>query len=66
MKSAELKSKSTTQKKSLGLKLTMERLALLKEQENRNSSIEVVDLKNDDETSAGTRVIINMEISDDI
>lgn len=59
--SASLKSKTLTQKKSLGLQLTKERLAIMKEQENRNTSVAVYDLVDTEGSAAGTRVVISIE-----
>lgn len=61
LKSAELKASKPALKKSLGLKLTQERLNLMKEQERRDFSIEMEDLWSDNGNSAGTRVIIRIE-----
>lgn len=59
--SASLKSKTNTHKKSLGLKLTSERLAIMKEQEGRNTAVEVYDLVDPEGIAAGTKVIIKIE-----
>jgi len=63
--SAEYKSKTSVQKKSLGLQLTEERLAIMNKDENRKSSVEVIDLKNGNGAASGTRVIIKMECYND-
>ncbi|HKR04340.1 MAG TPA: histidine kinase, partial [Bacteroidia bacterium] len=59
--SAALKSKISTHKKSLGLQLTKERLAIMNEQENRKSSVDVVDIVSAGGSCLGTRVIIQIE-----
>lgn len=61
-KAKELKSKSASTKKSLGMKLTEDRLALLNKQLQAEASVEVVDLIASDGEPAGTRVIIKIPI----
>jgi ligand-binding sensor domain-containing protein/putative methionine-R-sulfoxide reductase with GAF domain len=63
--SATYKSKTSAHKKSLGLQLTRERLAIMNEQEKRKSSVEVIDLKNGSGIASGTRVVIKMECHND-
>ncbi|MFT4155416.1 histidine kinase [Parafilimonas sp.] len=58
----ELKSKSVSSKKSLGMKLTEDRLALLNTHVQFDVSVEISDLKHTDGTAAGTRVIIIMPV----
>jgi ligand-binding sensor domain-containing protein/putative methionine-R-sulfoxide reductase with GAF domain len=53
--------RTATKKKSLGLQLTKERLYIMNEQENRKSSVEVLDLVDPDGSAAGTRVVIRIE-----
>src|SRR5258706_6086984 len=60
----ELKSKNETIRKSLGLKLTEERLAMLNEHAAEKSSLEIVDLKNEKGTGCGTKIIIKIPVSE--
>lgn len=57
-KSAELKSKSATSRKSLGMQLTQHRLSLLNRQAQTNASVAIVDLTNNLQEPAGTKVIL--------
>ena len=61
--SASLKSSARARKKSLGLKLTNERLALLNQQDNPGSSVNVLDLKDQEGLPCGTRVVISISLS---
>ena len=61
-KAKELKSKSASNSKSLGMKLTESRLAILNQHSNWGASVEVVDLKSQDGEAAGTRVILRMAV----
>ena len=61
-KAKEMKSKSATTRKSLGLKLTENRLALLNKYAELNASIDIIDLKKTDMESGGTRVILKIPI----
>ena len=58
----ELRSKSAATKKSLGMKLTEDRLALLGKQAQTDASVEVEDLKTNDGGAAGTKVIIKIPV----
>ena len=60
-KAAEIKSKSAEEKKSLGLKITAERLALLNQEKNAFTSYEIEDLKDENGNAVGTKV--NLKIS---
>jgi LytS/YehU family sensor histidine kinase len=63
-KAAELKSKIQEEKKSLGLKITAERLALLN-QGNRNSSFyKIEDLYDEKGNACGTRVVLRIKINE--
>lgn len=57
-KSAEFRSKSATGKKSLGMKLTEDRIAVLNQYAQTNASVEIVDLEDASRMAAGTRVIV--------
>jgi ligand-binding sensor domain-containing protein/putative methionine-R-sulfoxide reductase with GAF domain len=61
-KSRELKSKSATTKKSLGMKLTENRLSLLNRHAQLNASVEIIDLVKEANEPAGTKVILNIPI----
>jgi len=58
----ELKSKSATANKSLGMRLTEERLNMLNQYTSLNASIHIDDLKNDNDEARGTRVILTIPI----
>lgn len=61
-KAKELRSKSAPTKKSLGMKLTEDRLALLNKQIQAEASVEVLDLIAADGEAAGTQVILKIPI----
>jgi ligand-binding sensor domain-containing protein/putative methionine-R-sulfoxide reductase with GAF domain len=61
-KAKELKSKSASNSKSLGMKLTESRLALLNKHSNWDASVEIIDLKTDSGAPAGTRVILRIPV----
>ena len=61
-KARELKSKSATTKKSLGMKLTENRISLLNRHAQLNASVEIIDLVKEENEAAGTRVILNIPI----
>ena len=52
----ELKSKSANRRKSFGMKITSDRLAMLNKLAGANASVNIFDLKKDDGSAAGTRV----------
>ena len=61
-KANELKSKSATANKSLGMKLTEERITMLNQYASLNASINIIDLENDNSEAVGTRVILTIPI----
>ena len=61
-KARELRSKSATSRKSLGMKLTEDRLSLLNKHAELNASIDIIDLKNDHNGSLGTKVILKIPV----
>lgn len=64
-KARELRSKTATTKKSLGMKLTESRLALLNRHAELNASVEIIDLfggENGNRHPAGTKVILNIPV----
>ncbi len=61
-KAKEYKSKSATTKKSLGMKLTEDRISILNKHHSPNASITIVDLVAPDGEAAGTRVILKIPV----
>lgn len=61
-KAKELKSKSATSRKSLGMQLTEQRLNLLNKHAQLNASVEIIDLRNEQNEAAGTRVILKIPV----
>ncbi|MBD2755682.1 sensor histidine kinase [Spirosoma validum] len=57
---AEFKSKSATRKKSFGLKLTADRIALINQLYHTQTQINVIDLIDNQGNSKGTSVIVNI------
>jgi len=64
--SASFKTKTSVNKKSLGLKLTNERLALMYPDGNRRSAVRVIDMQDNEGIAAGTKVIISMPIAEEL
>lgn len=61
-KAKELKSKSVSQKKSLGMSLTESRLALLNQYNHTDAGIEIRDLYDEKGNPAGTRVTLHIPL----
>ncbi len=61
-KARELRSKSVATKKSLGMKLTEDRLALLAKLSQTEATIEVEDVRTEEDEAAGTKVIITIPV----
>lgn len=61
-KAKELKSRSTSTKKSLGMKLTVDRLSLLNKETFRDATVEILDLKNKSGEATGTKVILKIPV----
>lgn len=61
-KAMEMKSKSANTNKSLGMKLTEERIGMLNKHTSLNASINIIDLKNETGEPTGTRVILTIPI----
>ncbi|WP_158550000.1 tetratricopeptide repeat-containing sensor histidine kinase [Runella aurantiaca] len=61
-KAAEFKSKSVTQQKSFGLKVTSERIDLINQLYQTNTRVEIIDLMNADGQAIGTKVSIDIPI----
>jgi len=63
-KAAELKSKGATAKKSFGMKVTSERIALIKKLYQTDTEISVLDLVDNEGQPAGTEVTIKIHLHD--
>jgi two-component sensor histidine kinase len=61
-KAKELASKTATKHKSMGLRITENRIAMLQKNGSLESPVMIHDLVNDDGTAAGTEVIIKMPL----
>jgi sensor histidine kinase YesM len=61
-KATEIKSKSATRHKSYGMKVTSERIALINQVYNSNTTVEVRDLYDETGQAAGTTVVIQIPI----
>jgi hypothetical protein len=60
-KAAELKSKSAEKEKSMGLKITTQRLALLNQSKNVQTFYAIEDLTDENKNTIGTKVILKIE-----
>jgi len=61
-KAKELKSKTATSRKSLGMQLTESRLGLLNKYAQVNASVEIIDLQNGGHQALGTKVILKIPV----
>jgi geranylgeranyl pyrophosphate synthase len=61
-KARDFRSKSATSKKSLGMKLTEDRIAILNQYAQTNASVEIIDLVNEANVACGTRVVIKIPV----
>jgi sensor histidine kinase YesM len=61
-KAVEIKSKSANANKSLGMKLTEERISMLNQYTSLNASIEIIDLAGSTGEAIGTKVILKIPI----
>ena len=59
---AALSSKSATKHKSVGLKITAERIAMMQSEKGNESTVTINDLVNPDGSAAGTEVVIKMPV----
>jgi len=57
-RAAELESKSATKHKSMGLRITADRIAMIHNSNGKESPVTIHDLVNADGTAAGTEIII--------
>ncbi len=60
--SADLKSKSATKRKSLGMKMTTDRIELINQRFQNNTHVQVIDLVDTEGGALGTKVIIEIPI----
>jgi signal transduction histidine kinase len=61
-RAAELASKSATKHKSMGLRITADRIAMMQSTKGNESPVTITDLVNADNSAAGTEVIINTPV----
>src|SRR5690606_10396345 len=61
-KAMELKSKTATSRKSLGMQLTENRLSLLNKHARLNASVEIIDLVDAEGEGCGTRVVLKIPV----
>jgi LytS/YehU family sensor histidine kinase len=61
-KAKEYKSKSVTTRKSLGMKLTEDRISILNKYASLNASVQIIDLVDNNGVAAGTRVILKIPV----
>jgi len=62
----EMKSKTAEKEKSMGLKITTERLALLNREKGLHTFYEIEDLKDENGKAAGTKVILNISFKESV
>jgi hypothetical protein len=65
-KAEELRSKTAEKEKSMGLKITTERLALLNREKGLNTFYEIEDLKDEAGNATGTKVILKISYKESI
>jgi Ni,Fe-hydrogenase maturation factor len=61
-RAAELKSKSATRNKSLGIQITSHRIKLINDLHGKQTSMQIVDLVDASGETCGTRVILNIAV----
>jgi len=62
-KAAEIKERmNSVHKKSLGMQITKDRIELTNQLYKTETSVEIIDLKNDDGEGVGTRILVNIPI----
>ncbi len=61
-KAAELKSKSASMNKSMGMRITADRIAMLQQQKQKGTSISITDLALPDGNPGGTEVLIKIPL----
>ena len=65
-KAEELNSKTAEKEKSMGLKITTERLALLNREKGLQTYYEIEDLKDENGNAAGTKVIVKISFKESV
>jgi sensor histidine kinase YesM len=65
-KAEEMKSKTAEKEKSMGLKITTERLALLNKEKGLHTFYEIEDLKDESGNAIGTKVILKISFKESI
>jgi LytS/YehU family sensor histidine kinase len=65
-KAEELKSKTAEKEKSMGLKITTERLALLNKEKGIHTYYDIEDLKDENGNATGTKVILRISFKESI
>jgi len=65
-KASELASKSATKHKSMGLRITKDRIAMLQKTNGAESPVKIIDLENADGSAAGTEVVIKMPVIEEV
>jgi LytS/YehU family sensor histidine kinase len=65
-KAAELASKSATKHKSMGLRITAHRIAMMQNSNGLESPVTINDLVNADGSAAGTEVVIKMPVIEEV
>jgi sensor histidine kinase YesM len=63
-KASEISAKSSKSHKSMGLRITASRIAMMQQSGEEESPVKINDLVNDDGTAAGTQVVIRMPVID--
>ena len=61
-KAAELKSKQVLKKKSYGMRITEDRIAIINRIQNINATSEIIDLKDELGNAAGTKVVLSIPV----
>ncbi len=65
-RSEAMKSKTAEKEKSMGLKITTERLALLNREKGLHTFYEIEDLKDENGNATGTKVILNISFKESV
>ena len=63
-RAAEMKSKTAEREKSMGLKITTERLALFNREKAVHTFYEIEDMKDENGNTAGTKVVIKISFKE--
>jgi LytS/YehU family sensor histidine kinase len=61
-KAAELKSKQVLKKKSYGMQITEDRIAIINRIQNIHATSEIIDLKDKNANAAGTKVLLTIPL----